>query len=116
MTMFYVALGGASGAVLRYFCTISLAFPYATLFVNVAGSLLMGLLFIALTSKGQEQLQYLLLTGALGGFTTFSAFSLDALKLFTEGQILGALVYVGGTVLLCLAAVGMGASLGRALI
>ncbi len=112
MTILYVALGGASGAVLRYLCAISLAFPYATLFVNVAGSLLMGLFFVLLASK--VQVQPLLLTGALGGFTTFSAFSLDAFKLFENGQIFGALAYVGGTVFLCLAAVAIGVGLGRA--
>ena len=113
-----VAIGGALGAVARYGVTRAMAwhgpgFPVATLAVNVAGSFAMGLLAVVLAQRGAMQVAPLLLTGVLGGFTTFSAFSLDALTLWERGQAGGAVLYVAGSVLLSILAVIAGLAAGR---
>ncbi|MBU3031653.1 fluoride efflux transporter CrcB [Paracoccus marinaquae] len=113
-----VALGGAVGATARYavYRAIPLhgpGFPVATGVVNVAGSLLMGLLAAFMAHRWNSDYAPLLLAGVLGGFTTFSAFSLDALTLWERGQAIGALVYVLASVVLSLAAVIAGLALGR---
>ncbi len=110
-----VAIGGAIGSAARYGMYRALpaqGFPWATFAVNVAGSLAMGLLAALLAGRGGAWAP-LLLTGVLGGFTTFSAFSLDALALWERGQGAMAAVYVGGSVLLSLAAVFAGMTIGR---
>ena len=101
-----VALGGAAGSVLRYLVSVgSLAlfgagFPWGTLAVNVAGSAAIG----ALAGAGLEgQARLLLVTGFLGGFTTFSAFSLEAVGLWERSPPL-AIAYVAASVLLGAAA------------
>jgi fluoride exporter len=104
-----VAIGGALGSVLRYLTVSAVGGPTATIVVNVLGSLLMGVLYVALSAR----LSPLLMTGVLGGFTTFSAFSLDALKLYEGGQTGQAALYVAGSVLLSLAALALGAALTR---
>lgn len=94
-----VALGGAIGAVLRYQtgrwmtgwmgAQAMTIFPWATLAVNAAGSLLMGLLagwLVRTSPEGSEQMRLLIGTGILGGFTTFSAFSLELAMLIERGQ------------------------------
>ncbi len=111
MTLFQVALGGAIGSVLRFLTVASISAPLGTLVVNVAGSFVMGALFVALTSRAG--LSPLLMTGILGGFTTFSAFSLDAMKLWQSGQVLPALAYVAASVILSLIAVALGATLAK---
>ena len=116
MTVFYVALGGALGAVLRYFAALSFSFPYATLFVNVLGSLAMGVAFAVLSQKGLDRWMPFVMTGLLGGFTTYSAFSLDAVRLFEAGQLGGAMAYVLGTVLLCVLACFAGIAMGKGFI
>ena len=114
-----VALGGAAGSVARYavnrtaMAAFGPGFPVATLAVNVAGSFLMGLLVVALAHRGNA-LAPLLMTGALGGFTTFSAISLDAVTLWERGQHGLAAGYVAASVLLSLAALTAGMALGRA--
>lgn len=108
-----VAIGGAIGAVLRYLTTLSVPFPFGTMTVNVLGSFVMGLLLVVLVDKGLDRWQSLLMTGILGGFTTFSAFSLDALRLYESGQAVNALAYVLGTVILSLAAITAAALLAR---
>lgn len=110
-TLSQIALGGAAGSVLRYLTITSVGAPWGTALVNVAGSFVMGLLFVALS--GRPYLSPLLLAGVLGGFTTFSAFSLDALKLWQGGQIVPAFAYVAGSVILSLAAVALGAALAK---
>ena len=110
-TLTQVAIGGALGSVLRFLTVSAVGAPFGTFVVNVAGSLAMGVLFVLLSSR--TQLSPLLLTGVLGGFTTFSAFSLDALKLWQAGQAPQALAYVAGSVLLSLAAVALGAALTK---
>lgn len=115
-----VALGGAVGAVLRYQTgrgmtallgpqTVT-AFPWATLTVNVIGSLAMGLLagWLARSGTGAEQWRLLIGVGVLGGFTTFSAFSLEMMLLIERGQAATALTYALVSVLAGLAALYLG--------
>lgn len=111
LTLIQVALGGAIGSVLRFLTVATIGAPIGTFVVNVLGSFVIGILFTALQSRAG--LSPLLMAGILGGFTTFSAFSLDALKLFQAGQIASALVYAGGSVVLSLLAVGLGAALAK---
>ncbi|MDG1693367.1 MAG: fluoride efflux transporter CrcB [Porticoccaceae bacterium] len=108
-----VALGGAVGAVCRYWVSVSLLpvsgykFPFATLSVNVIGSLFMGILYVLIVEKGglPDQARNILMVGFLGAFTTFSTFSLDAISLWQNGGQLMALIYVFATVALCLIAI-----------
>jgi fluoride exporter len=110
-TVFQVALGGAIGSVLRYLMVSAIGAPLGTLAVNVLGSLVIGACFILLGAR--EGWQLFLMTGVLGGFTTFSAFSLDTLKLIDAGQGLQAFAYVAGSVILSLAATTVGMALAR---
>ena len=115
-----VALGGAVGATARYavYRGIGLhgpGFPIATGVVNVLGSFAMGLLAALLAHRWGNTYAPLLLTGVLGGFTTFSAFSLDALTLWERGQAIGAGIYIVTSVLLSLVAVVAGLIIGRGL-
>jgi fluoride exporter len=118
-----VALGGAIGSALRYGVNLSARalvgndFPWGTLTVNVLGSFLMGLLVSILTERfiDQPDLRLFLATGVLGGFTTFSAFSLDVLGLIQRGQNAIALVYVLASVALSIFAVFGGFMVSRAL-
>lgn len=110
-TVSQVALGGAIGSVLRYLTVAALGAPWAVALVNVAGSLAMGALYVVLAGRGH--LSALLMTGVLGGFTTFSAFSLDTLKLWQAGQTGQAALYVGTSVILSLLAVALGAALAK---
>ena len=118
-----VAVGGAAGAALRHLFGVAatralgLAFPWGTLGVNVLGSLLMGLLVAWLAARGEggTQLRLLLATGLLGGFTTFSSFSLDAVALWERGEAVLAGAYVGGSVLLGVVALLLGLVVGRSL-
>lgn len=110
-TLPLIALGGALGSVLRHMMVSTIGAPLGTLAVNVLGSLAIGGLFVWLGAR--EGWQLFLMTGVLGGFTTFSAFSLDTLKLVEGGQIPQALAYVAGSVALSLAAVALGAALAR---
>lgn len=113
-TVLQVALGGALGASGRYLTGVAAArllghgFPFGTLIVNVVGSFLMGLLFVVLTERGHQGAMPFLLTGVLGGFTTFSAFSLDAMTLFQKGQVGLALVYVLASVVVSILALALG--------
>jgi CrcB protein len=110
-TLAQVAAGGAIGASARYLTNVGLGrllgtgFPWATLTVNVLGSFLMGLLVVLLAHKDATRLAPFLMTGILGGFTTFSAFSLDTIALWERGQALLAAAYVAGSVVLSLAAI-----------
>ncbi len=105
---------GANLAAARLLCT---GFPYGTLFVNVAGSLAMGLLagLFALKAGPGQPWRLFLTTGVLGGFTTFSAFSLDAVLLWERGEPGLAAAYVAGSVLLSLAGLIAGLGLVRGL-
>ena len=116
-SLLQVALGGAIGASLRYLAgvgavrLIGQGFPWGTLFVNLLGSLAMGALVVLLAQKDATRLAPLLLTGLLGGFTTFSAFSLDAVTLYERGQIGAAASYVTASVVLSIAALFAGMAL-----
>ena len=122
VTLITIALGGALGAVLRYL-SVSAAlrllgpgFPFGTLFVNVIGSLLMGIAAAVILERGGADRVYLfLMTGVLGGFTTFSAFSLDALYLIEKGRVAAAATYIGGSVGLSILALILGLWAGRAM-
>ena len=109
----FVAFGGALGAVLRYLVGSVLAFPMGTLAVNVAGSFAIGLVWVLLAARGLQGWAPFVMTGVLGGFTTFSAFSLDALRLFERAQPGAAALYVLGSVGLSLLAVIAGVMLAR---
>ena len=95
MHWFAVAIGGALGSMARYalsawiFDVSSHKFPYATLTVNVIGSFVMGILFVIIVEKAAlpAEMRSLLMIGFLGAFTTFSAFSLDALGLWQNGHV-----------------------------
>ena len=106
-TMVYllVACGGGIGALLRFCLVQMVAFPYGTLSVNVIGSFLMGLTFGHFVGRLGEIAPLFLMAGIFGGFTTFSAFSLDLLKLLDMGRFGFALAYLCGSVLGALAAI-----------
>ncbi len=121
-TLVYVALGGAIGASGRYLVSqmaarlLGASFPWGTITVNVVGSLAMGVLAACLMStKTTSPAVPFLMTGILGGFTTFSAFSLDALMLVERGQMGSAALYVALSVVLSIGAVALGYGLTRGL-
>lgn len=116
-TLVQIALGGALGSVARYAAVrgavgIGLSAATGTMLVNIAGSFLIGVLFIA----APVRLAPLLLVGLLGGFTTFSAFSLDTLALLEAGETTRALLNVLGSVIMSVLACYAGLQLGRALV
>ncbi|MEJ6399388.1 fluoride efflux transporter CrcB [Yoonia sp. 208BN28-4] len=108
MILLQVALGGALGSVLRYLVGLAVAFPLGTLTVNVIGSLAIGLIWHSLTVRGMHGWLPFFITGVLGGFTTFSAFSLDTLRLIDAGRVAAAGGYVMASLLLSLAACAAG--------
>ncbi len=115
MNLVLVALGGALGAAARYgvgagFARFGFALPWGTLLVNVLGGLAMGLL-VARTLPA-DTLRLALGVGVLGGFTTFSAFSLETVRLM-EHQPGLAMLYVAASVLLSIGACWLGLTLGR---
>ncbi len=117
-----IAVGGALGAVLR-FATVSLSvrvigssLPWGTFAVNVVGCFLMGIAFVLVLSRPEvARFAPLLMTGVLGGFTTFSAFSLETFQLLERDRIGAAVGYVGASVAICLAALALGV-LGRSVV
>ncbi|MDD3762850.1 MAG: fluoride efflux transporter CrcB [Nevskiales bacterium] len=116
-----VAAGGAIGAVTRFTCVRAVtalagpAFPYGTLSVNVLGSLVAGVLYVRLVEQGAASAPWLglLIVGFLGAFTTFSAFSVETLRLFEDISIYAALTNILLNVSLCLVACGSGLWLTR---
>ena len=96
---------------------LGLAFPFGTLAVNTIGSLIMGLLteYFVLRSGLSHELRLFLTTGILGGFTTFSTFSLDAVALWERGQWATSLTYVALSLILSLAALIVGLTIIRLL-
>lgn len=119
ITLLQVALGGAIGATARYLTFVGAVrilgagFPWGTLLVNVAGSFLMGLLVVFLAQRDATRLAPFLITGILGGFTTFSAFSLDAMALYDRGETMLAALYVGASVIMSLSALAVAMVLAR---
>ena len=101
----WVALGGALGAVGRYLVGLSLktasGFPWATMSVNILGSLLMGLVigWLSRQNGGSDALRLFVAVGILGGFTTFSAFSMDLFTLLERRDIAATVLYLCGSLL-----------------
>lgn len=122
MSYLIVFLGGGIGAALRHGVntafarTLGPAFPYATMFENVTGSLVMGVLagLFAFKTEVPQELRLFLTTGVLGGYTTFSAFSLDAVVLYERGAIGPAALYVLLSVALSIAGLFAGMAVVRA--
>lgn len=121
MSIFFIGAGGALGAMARFgmmelFSRLTQGpFPYAILTINILGGFLMGLLtglFTYHVSLSQEWRSFLT-TGMLGGFTTFSAFSLDVALLIQRGQSILALAYIMGSVVGSVLALGLGLTLAR---
>jgi CrcB protein len=118
-----VALGGAVGSVCRYLVGVGAlrlmgpSFPWGTLAVNVAGSFAIGILAELIVARfgASAELRLLLITGFLGGFTTFSAFALDAVSQFERGASLAAATYhilrIGASIAAAIAGIGLMRSL-----
>ncbi|NIY79659.1 MAG: fluoride efflux transporter CrcB [Rhodobacteraceae bacterium] len=109
-----VALGGALGASARYLSGLGMthlfgkSFPWNTMFVNFLGSFLMGVIVVVLAHENGNRFAPLLMTGMLGGFTTYSAFSLDTMTIFERGDYGIAAAYVIGTLFLALGGIALG--------
>lgn len=122
-TLVAVGLGGAAGSLARYGATTVMAawfgrgFPLGTLLVNVVGSFLIGLAFVMLVERGLLSNEWRLgvITGVLGGFTTFSAFSLETVGLLQDNAYGRAALYVLLSVLVCLGATILGVWIARRL-
>ena len=121
MSYFIVFLGGGLGAALRHGInslvgrTLGNGFPYSTLLINITGSLIMGLVaaYFAFKGDASQHWRLFLTTGILGGYTTFSAFSLDAALLYERGAIGLAALYVLASVVLSIAGLFAGLYLVR---
>jgi len=121
MNYLLVFVGGGLGSVLRYIVNIvcprlfGAAFPYHTFIINITGSTVMGLIagYLALRGEAAASWRLFLMTGILGGYTTFSAFSLDAAMLYERGEIGAALFYVVGSVVFSIAGLFAGLALAR---
>ena len=118
-TVLQVALGGAIGAALRFLSGVGIlklvghGFPVAIIAVNVIGSFLMGVFVVAAAHRGLTHLSPFVMTGVLGGFTTFSAFSLETVTLFERGQIGQAGLYVALSVGLSIGGLVLGLWVAR---
>src|SRR3989338_11714652 len=117
-----IFFGGGLGSILRYWLSMATytwlgrLFPYGTLVVNIMGSFLMGLLTVLLVERMHhhvDPLRALLLFGLLGGFTTFSSFTMETWSLLEDGEVAKACLNIAGSVSLCLLAVAIGVLLGR---
>lgn len=116
-----IALGGAVGALLRYWVSsgvysiLGRDFPYGTLTVNAVGSLLMGLLTILMLERMSvgPEMRGALLIGLLGAFTTFSTFSMETLFLIEQGDVFKAVLNVLLSVVVCISAAWLGLKIGR---
>ena len=115
-----VGLGGGVGAMMRYGVSLAIpmqtaAWPWATFFINVTGSVLIGVLAGWLGAKGDagEPWRLLLGVGLLGGYTTFSAYSLETLRLIERNAMAGAAAYSVGSVVAGLAAVALGVAIAK---
>jgi CrcB protein len=120
MTVLFVALGGALGTVLRYLANVVCAeqfgsdFPYGTFAVNTIGSCALGFLSQILAEKSLAGVPLALVvgTGVIGGFTTYSSFNLETLRMLQQGHVARALVYASLTFVTCLALGALGLLVG----
>ncbi|MEX0311795.1 MAG: fluoride efflux transporter CrcB [Tateyamaria sp.] len=119
-TLSLVALGGAIGAALRWLTGVAVLralgpsdFPVAIITVNVIGSFLMGVFVVAAAQRGLTHLSPFVMTGVLGGFTTFSAFSLETMTLIERGQMGAASLYILLSVGLSIGGLALGLMLAR---
>ncbi len=120
-TILLIALGGALGSLARFGCVhvttrfFGTSFPWGTLGINVVGSLLIGVVagYVSLKTGIADDLRSFVMIGFLGGFTTFSAFSLDAIMLWEKGDALQALGYVMASVILSILAAFSGLMISR---
>lgn len=118
-----IAVGGALGSVLRYGLSnwvhtfVGRGFPYGTLAVNVLGCLAMGILFVLLVERMGESALWRagLLIGVLGGFTTFSTFSIETFNLIEQGAMAKAAGNMAASLVLCVGATWLGVILARQL-
>src|SRR5258707_12096194 len=121
MSYLLVFFGGGLGATLRHLVNLTCArcigtgFPWGTFIINITGSTVMGLIagYLAFKGEASQPWRLFLMTGILGGFTTFSAFSLDTAMLYERGAIGLALFYVLGSVVLSIAGLFAGLALVR---
>lgn len=126
LNLTYVAVGGAIGAALRYLVGLGVVrliglgfwngFPLAIITVNVVGSFLMGAFVVMAAHRGLTHLSPLVMTGLLGGFTTFSAFSLETVTLFERGEYGAAAIYVAVSVIGAVGALMLGMIVMRGLL
>lgn len=125
MTLAYIALGGSIGSVLRYLMVTQATgwfgnnFPYGTVIVNILGSLCMGIVCGYLAAKNipaDHNIRTFVAIGILGGFTTFSAFSMDTVLLMTRGELGSAFLYVTASVVLSIGAFFIGTMLTRCVV
>jgi CrcB protein len=124
MNYLLVFIGGGLGSTLRHTVNVvcprlfGTAFPYHTFIINITGSAIMGLIagYLAFKGEAAQPWRLFLMTGILGGYTTFSAFSLDAAQLYERGEIALALFYVLGSVVLAIAGLFAGLTLIRHLV
>ncbi|HEX4045260.1 MAG TPA: fluoride efflux transporter CrcB [Gammaproteobacteria bacterium] len=124
LNTFLIFVGAGFGGVFRYWISnitysfLGRQFPYGTLVVNVSGCFLMGLLYVLILERFDglgPQLRSLLLIGLLGGYTTFSSFSIETLTLFENGAYLSAALNILFSLILCIAATWLGVMGGRQL-
>jgi len=120
----FVAIGGAAGSVSRYLLAHWVhslwegKLPLGTLLVNVSGSFAIGILYVVLTERQNVHPEWhaVLMVGFLGGFTTFSTFSLETITLLEGGHVVHALLYMLGSATLCVAMAGLAIQLTRTLV
>ena len=123
LIIFAVAVGGAFGSIFRYLFSkfiqnkTGIDFPFGTLIINVSGSFLIGLSFSLLVERisASPEVRALIITGFLGGFTTFSTFSYESYNLLIDGENLKFLTYIVGTNFLSIATTIIGYNIGRLL-
>ncbi|MDR3464355.1 MAG: fluoride efflux transporter CrcB [Xanthobacteraceae bacterium] len=123
MNYLLVFVGGGLGAALRHAVNVAsgrafgTAFPYGTFIINISGSLVMGLIagYLAFKGDAAQPWRLFIMTGVLGGYTTFSAFSLDSILLYERGELALAAFYVIGSVALAILGLFAGLTLMRQL-